>query len=280
MRVGRRADSERALAECREQAAETRHGIAMNNSLLWDAAIATAEGRFSDAKRIAAEAQEHGGRHNTIVALAYGAQILAARMEQGAVDKVINGLRQLDLLLDQLPAWRAMPPAPSPTPASTPPPPSSSSECWPSDDTPLPRDHSTPLAVRYLPEVCRQVSHGPAARTLLAHVKPWAGQLLVVTLGSSIEGAADRSIGHLLATLGLLDEADAAYRSAAQLELAVGFRPLAARTHYWHARMLLERGSRGDRELAEELLKDVISVTRELGMDLLAQQAAAHLETV
>jgi hypothetical protein len=85
---------------------------------------------------------------------------------------------------------------------------------------------------------------------------------------------------HLLAALGLLDEADAAYRSAAQLELSNGFRPLAARTHYWHARMLLERRSRGDRELAEELLKDVISVTRELGMDLLAKQAAAHLKIV
>jgi tetratricopeptide (TPR) repeat protein len=98
-------------------------------------------------------------------------------------------------------------------------------------------------------------------------------------LGISIEGAADRSLGHLLATLGRFDEADAAYRSAAGLELDNAFRPLAARTHYWHARMLLERRSHGDREAAEELLDDVIDVSRELGMDRLAQQALSQLDS-
>ncbi len=281
LRVGRRTDAEQALARCREQATESRQGIAMNNSLLWDAAIATAEGRFGDGKRIAAAAQEHGGRHNAVVALGYGAQILAARMEQGVVDKVIGGLRQLDLLLDQLPAWRAMlagalADAGQHTAAAI----EFERLFLTLDDSRLARHDSTPLAVRYLPEVCRQLGHVAAAETLLPHITPWAGQLLVVTIGTSIEGAADRSIGHLLTTLGLLDEADAAYQSAAQLELGARFPPLAARTHYWHARMLLERRSRSDRELAAELLNDVIGVTRELGMDLLARQAAAHLESV
>jgi len=279
LRVGRRADAERALAECREQAATTRHGVAMNNSLLWDAAIATAEGRFSDAKRLAAEAREHGGSHNAVVVLGYGAQVLAARMEQGAVDKVISGLRDLDPVLDQFPGWRAMlagalADAGDDSAATI-----ELERVLALDDTPLPRDQSTPLAVRYLPEVCRQVSHATAARTLLPHVDTWAGQLLVVMLGISIEGAADRSLGHLLATLGRFDEADAAYRSAAGLELDNAFRPLAARTHYWHARMLLERRSHGDRETAQELLDDVIDVSRELGMDRLAQQALSQLES-
>jgi class 3 adenylate cyclase/tetratricopeptide (TPR) repeat protein len=277
MRLGQRDEAEQALAKCRRLALETRQGLAMHNTMIWDAALAIAEGRFSDGKRIAADAQEHGGAHNSVVALAYGAQILAARMEQGATERVVASLRQLGVLLDHMPAWRAMLVGAL---AET----GDDSQVVGqlrdllSGDSHLPTDHTAPLGVRYLCEICRQVRDVEAAKTLLPDVAPWTGQLLVVTLGTSIEGAADRSIGHLLATLGRFEEADAAYRSAAQLELRNAFTPLAARTHYWHARMLLERRSRGDRELAEELLKDVISVARKLGMDLLARQAAAPLE--
>jgi hypothetical protein len=109
-------------------------------------------------------------------------------------------------------------------------------------------------------------------------VEPWAGQLLVVTIGTSIEGASDRSIGHLLATLGRLDEADAAYTAAAELERSAAVRPLAARTQYWHARMLLERRARGDHDRAFALLDDVLAVTGELGMHRLDEQAATLLQ--
>jgi class 3 adenylate cyclase len=87
-------------------------------------------------------------------------------------------------------------------------------------------------------------------------------------------GHCDRSIGHLLTTLGLLDEADAAYQSAAQLEPSCAFPALAVRTHYWHARMLLQRRSQGDHEYASELLHGVMRITAELGMHRLNQQAA------
>jgi hypothetical protein len=77
--------------------------------------------------------------------------------------------------------------------------------------------------------------------------------------------------------MGRLDEADAAYRSASALELSAGFRPLAARTHYWHARMLLDRESRGDRQHAIGLLQAVVTVTKEFGMHHLNEQATALL---
>jgi class 3 adenylate cyclase len=279
-RLGRRADAERTLEDYRHQASQSRQGIFINNGLLWDAAIATAEGRFNDAERIAAEAQEHGGRHNAIVALGYGAQILAARMEQGAVDKVIDGLRRLDLRLEQLLAWRAMLAGALADTGQHSAAAIELGQLLKGDDSPFPLHDSAPLAVRYLAEVCRQLHDAAAARTLLPHVKPWAGQLLVVTLGTSIEGSSDRSIGHLLTTLGLLDEADAAYRSASQLELTAAFPPLAARTHYWHARMLLQRRGRDDQKQAAELLQDVMAVTRQFGMRHLGEQAASLFEAL
>jgi hypothetical protein len=157
-RLGQRADAEQALAEYHRLAAESREGIAVYNSLNWDAAIAIAEGRFDDGKRIAAEAQDHGGRHNAIVALGYGGQILAARAEQGAVDKVIRGLRQMGLLLDVLPAWRAMlvgvlVDVGEHSAAAT-----ELERMLADDGSPLPNDSTAPLAVRYLPEACRQLS--------------------------------------------------------------------------------------------------------------------------
>jgi tetratricopeptide (TPR) repeat protein len=279
LRAGRRADAERALAECRAQAAETRHGIAVNNSLLWDASLATAEGRFDDAKRIAVAAQERGGPHNAIVALGYGAQIQAARMEQGAVDKVIGALRASDLVLDQLPGWRAMLAGAFAHAGRHAAAAAELDRVLARADSPLPPGHSAPLAVRYLPEVCRQLNDTSAARALLPHVEPWAGQLLVVSIGTSIEGASDRSLGHLLTTLGQFDEADAAYHAAAELERSAAFRPLAARTQYWHARMLLERRAPGDHDRALAFLEDVTAVTSELGMHRLDEQAATLLQT-
>jgi class 3 adenylate cyclase/tetratricopeptide (TPR) repeat protein len=278
LRVGRRADAERALAECRELAAETRHGIALHNTLLWGASLATAEGRFTDAKRIAAEAQERGGPHNMTVALGYGAQILAARMEQGAVDKVIGALRAIDLVLDQLPGWRAMLAGAFADAGQQVAAAAELDRTLAGADSPLPPGHSAPLAVRYLPEVCRQLNDTSTATALLPHVEPWAGQFLVVSIGTSIEGASDRSLGHLLTTLGRFDEADAAYHAAAELERSAAFRPLPARTQYWHARMLLERRGGGDRDRALALLEDVTAVTGELGMHRLGEQAAALLQ--
>ena len=129
------------------------------------------------------------------------------------------------------------------------------------------------LAIRHLTEACRLLGDSDGANALLPHVEPWAGQILVVAVGTSIEGASDRSIGHLLATLGRLDDAIDAYTAAAELERSAGFPPLAARTRYWHARALLERDATGDRDTARALLDDVINVTERLGMALLARQA-------
>ena len=105
-------------------------------------------------------------------------------------------------------------------------------------------------------------------------MRPWAGQILVVRSGLSIEGGSDRSLGHLLATLGRLDEADAAYAAASAMEHSAGFAPLLARTDYWHARALLERDAPVDRERALTLLDRVVAVATQLGMPLLCRQAA------
>jgi tetratricopeptide (TPR) repeat protein len=141
-------------------------------------------------------------------------------------------------------------------------------------------DYATALVMRYLPEVCRHLDDSDAASTLLPLVRAWSGQLLVVAIGVSIEGAADRSLGHLLATLGRLDAADDAYRAAAELEHSANFPPLVARTQYWHARTLLERDASGDRERAAALLSGTIEIAAQLGMTLLHRRSSELLSRV
>ena len=58
------------------------------------------------------------------------------------------------------------------------------------------------------------------------------------------------------------------------MERAAGFPPLLARTEYWHARALLDRGKPGDTVRADVLLDEVLGITSELGMNLLHEQAA------
>jgi hypothetical protein len=135
--------------------------------------------------------------------------------------------------------------------------------------------YGSALSVRYLTELARRLDEPDRAALLLPQVRPWAGQLLVVVTGSSIEGASDRAIGHLLAALGRYDEADAAYSAGAAMERAAGFPPLFARTEYWHARALLDRGKPDDAVRAHALLDEVLGITNELGMQLLYEQAAA-----
>jgi len=104
---------------------------------------------------------------------------------------------------------------------------------------------------------------------------PYTGLLLVPYHGIAVEAAADRACAQLAATLGHLDEADALYASALALE--EGFRApvLAARTRYWWARALAERGKQGDAERASVLVTDSLAVARRVGMRSLAREAAA-----
>jgi tetratricopeptide (TPR) repeat protein len=277
LRLGRRADAERNLETVEKAAAHNGARLATHNAGQIRSALATASGRFAEGKALAAETAQRAGRHIPVVELGYVAQILAGRMEQGRLDEVIAALDGLDRLELDLPAWRAMRTG-ALAEAGRIDEASESLQQIMTDVTSI-GDAGVvgpaPMTIRHLPEVCRRLGDTTSAATLLTHVTPWAGQMLVATWGLSIDGATDRAIGHLLATLGRLDEADTAYTSAAELEHSAGFPPLIARTHYWHARALLERNETGDHERARDLLDGVIEVASRVGMSQLHQQATS-----
>ena len=63
-------------------------------------------------------------------------------------------------------------------------------------------------------------------------------------------GAVGRFLAMLAATLGRPAEAAGYYETALGLEEGMNARPLAARTRYWYALTLLERGGPGDDDYA------------------------------
>ena len=276
LRVGRRADAELYLAQAEAEA--ERNGLPMGgvNNLVIKSALATASGRFVDAQKITSEISSQTGVDNTLTPLLVAGQTLVQQMEQGRVDDVITTMQPVRVS-PATHGWTAMLAAALADAGRR----DEASDALHrlADDYTAggQNDYATALVVRYLPEVCHHLGDSEAASALIPLVQAWSGQLLVVAIGVSIEGAADRSLGHLLATLGRLDAADAAYRAAAEMEHSAQFPPLVARTQYWHARMLLKRDASGDREHAGTLVNETVDITAQLDMPLLHWQASQLL---
>jgi tetratricopeptide (TPR) repeat protein len=275
IQMGRRSDASDWLTRAETMARAENRQIDLHNVLMMRAAMAIAEGCFDEAKSLAARSHEIGrGNANIAVALAYGGQVSAIRAEEGRHEKVIASLRAL--AADASPvtiAWRSMLAALYAETGRV-----DDAEALFESVTPdrfaiLPRDWSFPLAIRYLAELCVHFGDSERAYLLLPEVRPFGGQLLVATMGTSIEGAADRSLGHLYALVGRRDEADRCYESASQLEDSMGFSALATRTRYWHARLLVTSGDANSRLRARDLLHSALSTSSDLGMVLLHRQA-------
>ncbi|HVP14230.1 MAG TPA: AAA family ATPase [Terriglobales bacterium] len=130
-----------------------------------------------------------------------------------------------------------------------------------------------PLALRHFADAAALLEHEAAARALEAELTDYSGLMLVAWNGTHLGGAADRALGQVLAVQGRLDDACRCYERALALEEGFESWALAARTRYWWARALAERGASGDLARALELLDSCLDRTRAFGMAYLAEQA-------
>jgi DNA-binding SARP family transcriptional activator len=273
LQLGRRDLAGQAIHRAMDLARERHSMLVLNNALRFVAALALMEGRFSDAKRIAADARDAGNDVNLAVALGYQAQIVAARIEQGRAIDQLAGLKSLTDTVPTLEAWRAMLAGLYADVGRLDEARQELQDLSRNGFDRVPREGTFPLAVRYLAETCCQLHDERLAEQLLKDVEPYAGQMLMISMGTSVESAADRSLGELYWTLGRLDEAERSFSAARLLELKIGARPLAARTCYWHAKMLATSGNPEGRRRAAMLLDEAIGDTAALGMALLNRQA-------
>lgn len=134
-----------------------------------------------------------------------------------------------------------------------------------------------PIAMAYRTEVVVALGDAARAEQLYEEFHPYSGQLVLSGVACTCVGAADRYLGMLASTAGRWAVAEGHYRDASALEAGLASPPISARTGYWYARMLLERGGPGDLGRAKELLAGALESAERLGMARLASQARLEL---
>jgi tetratricopeptide (TPR) repeat protein len=137
----------------------------------------------------------------------------------------------------------------------------------------IPNDFLRTSSLCWLTELCGLLGDERRAHDLYPLLRPHSGHLIAVSWGIVCIGAADRYLGILAATLGRLDEAERLFEAALSLEREVSSEPLLARTRYWFARMLAHRASEGDVLRALSLLESVLESAEGMGMARLAADA-------
>jgi tetratricopeptide (TPR) repeat protein len=251
--------------------------LALHNVVMVRAAVMTARGEFDQAKQLAGQARDIGDPRNLAIAVGYAAQISAIRAEQGQAARVLENSDLIEQGLAGTVTWRAMLAALHADLGDIDGAARRLEALAAENFAVIPRDWAFPLALRYLPEISVQLGETRRAAQLLAELEPYRGQLLVVTLGTSIEGAADRSLGQLYTLLGRPDEARRHFESAYRLETAMGFPALAARTRYWQGRLTTSIGEPRHLQAARGQLAEAAQIASRLGMTTLERQATEWL---
>lgn len=134
----------------------------------------------------------------------------------------------------------------------------------------IPEDVTWVSALVMLAEVAGHCRAPGAATVLYGQLEPFAGSTAVVAATVACIGAVDRYLGILAAVIGDQPRAAEHFRAAVALEEALASAPLLARTRYWWARTLIDRGDPLDVAVATELIDDAARVADRLGMAELA----------
>jgi DNA-binding SARP family transcriptional activator len=129
----------------------------------------------------------------------------------------------------------------------------------------LPFDQEWLLGMSLLAEACARVGDTDAAAVLYPPLLPWAN-LIVADYPEAIRGSVSRYLALLAMQLGLIDDADAHFRHALDVNERMGLRPWLAFTQADYAQMLLARGRAEDGVHARQLLAASDASRRSLGI--------------
>ena len=144
----------------------------------------------------------------------------------------------------------------------------------------IPRNPAWQLTFWQLTEICALLGDARRARILYDRAPSDDSEVIFLGPGIVCAGATARSLGLLATTMSRWDDAERHFEAAIDLESHMDAPPYLARTQFEYARMLLMRGTPGDRERAAELLERATTVARELGMRSLIERSEPLLAEV
>jgi class 3 adenylate cyclase len=130
----------------------------------------------------------------------------------------------------------------------------------------LPDDFNQSIALVFLSELCARFHDAPRAALLYERMLPYEGRNVITGAPAACAGAASRMLGMLAGVLERWDVAERHFQDALAMNERMGAIPLAARTRYAWAAMLLRRGDSAAARQAAALLDEAGSVAEQTGM--------------
>ncbi len=232
------------------------------------------EGDLESAERLAAQARRAGDRAEQPIALQYyGIQMTQIRTLQGRAAELLPAVRELAEQFPGIPAWRAGVISLAAR--------SGDAELTRlelerfagADLSAIPRDINWLPGMSLLGEAVASIRDSDRSPQVYEELRAYEGLVVVVGRGTLCAGPVDRVLGMLARVMGQLDDAERHLGNAVETATRMGDRPSMALCGLELAEVLLERGRENDRELALELLADVLSTARQMGARWIVDRA-------
>jgi DNA-binding CsgD family transcriptional regulator len=146
--------------------------------------------------------------------------------------------------------------------------------------TDLARDPYWLTTIVLLADVAVSLDDRQHAQSLYELLLPYANRNTSPASSHAPFGSVSYYLGSLATLLARWDDAARHFESALEMDTRMQARPAASRSTLAYADTLLKRGAPGDRERAQELLKQALATSEELGLTRLIEQARALLASI
>jgi class 3 adenylate cyclase len=248
------------------------------NGLWWatvlQALFATLEGRIEEAERLAEEAYVRAQRLEHVGGIAlYTIQIARVRSEEGRLEEQIP-LLQARMSATPNPGWQSRVAylyAELGREREA----REEFDRFAADDfRDFPKNYVWLLTMTYAAEVCAFLHDSKRAGILYDLLLPYADRNVVIA-SAACNGPVARQLGLLSATLGRADDAVRYFESAIQMNEKMGAQALLARAQCDFARILLDRGDKGDEAKALELAGQALGTAQDIGLKAVLERALA-----
>jgi class 3 adenylate cyclase len=232
------------------------------------------DGDIDGAERLANEARRAGERAEQPVAEQfYGIQMTQIRSLQGRAGELLPAVRDLAERFPGIPAWRGgvitLAARSGDIELAR-----RELERFAGDDfSAIPRDVNWSAGMSLLGEAIALVGDVDRAEPAYDELLPYEGLVIVVARAVGCNGPVDRVLGLLAQTLGRLDDAERHLGNAVEIATRMGDRPGMALCGLALAELLLTRGGDKDRDLALELLSEVLGTARDMGARWIVDRA-------
>jgi class 3 adenylate cyclase len=232
------------------------------------------DGAIDEAERLAQESRRAGARaEQPLAEQYYGIQMTQIRSMQGRAAELIPAVRELAERFPGIPAWRggliSLAARSGDDELAK-----RELERFAGDDfSAIPRDVNWFAGMSLLAEAIALIGDTERAERAYEALLPHSGLVIVVARAAGCNGPVDRVLGMLAQLIGRTEDAERHLGDAVETATRMGDRPGMALSGLALAELLLERDQANDRDLAMQLLSDVLGTARDMGARWIVDRA-------